>query len=147
MPAAAALLTYLKEYEMAHRYINPPTLAHPTGYTHVVEASSTTRTIYISGQVALDSSGNVVGKGDMRTQAQQVFENLHIALRTVGAGFRDVVKLTYYIVDMSQMPVVREVRDKFVHREQLPASTAVEIRRLAREEFLIEIEAIAVLGG
>jgi enamine deaminase RidA (YjgF/YER057c/UK114 family) len=130
---------------MAHQYINPPTLAHPTGYTHVVEATGA-RTVYISGQVALDSSGNIVGQGDMRAQAQQVFENLHVALRTVGSGFRDVVKLTYFIVDMTQMPVVREVRDQFIHPEQLPASTAVEIRRLAREEFLLEVEAIAVLG-
>ncbi|HEX5548502.1 MAG TPA: RidA family protein [Ktedonobacterales bacterium] len=130
---------------MAHRYINPPTLAHPTGYTHVVEATGV-RTVFISGQVALDSSGNIVGQGDMRAQAQQVFENLHVALRTVGSGFRDVVKLTYFIVDMTQMPVVREVRDQFIHPEQLPASTAVEIRRLAREEFLLEVEAIAVLG-
>jgi enamine deaminase RidA (YjgF/YER057c/UK114 family) len=131
---------------LTHQYINPPTLAHPTGYTHVVEATGA-RTVYISGQVALDSSGNIVGQGDMRAQAQQVFENLHVALRTVGSGFRDVVKLTYFIVDMAQMPVVREVRDQFIHPEQLPASTAVEIRRLAREEFLLEVEAIAVLGS
>ena len=131
---------------MTHRYINPPTLAHPTGYTHIVEATGD-RTIYISGQVALDPSGNIVGQGDMRAQAQQVFENLHSALQAVGAGFRDVVKLTYFIVDMTQMPVVREVRDQFIHPEQLPASTAVEIRRLAREEFLLEVEATAVLAG
>lgn len=129
-----------------HRYINPSTLAHPTGYTHVVEATGA-RTVYISGQVALDPSGSIVGQGDMRAQAQQVFENLHSALQAVGGGFRDVVKLTYFIVDMTQMPVVREVRDQFIHPEQLPASTAVEIRRLAREEFLLEVEAIAVLGG
>jgi enamine deaminase RidA (YjgF/YER057c/UK114 family) len=131
---------------MTHRYINPPTLAHPTGYTHIVEATGG-RTIYISGQVALDPSGNIVGQGDMRAQAQQVFENLHSALQAVGAGFRDVVKLTYFIVDMTQMPVVREVRDQFIRPEQLPASTAVEIRRLAREEFLLEVEATAVLAG
>ena len=131
---------------MAHRYINPPTLAHPTGYTHVVEANGA-RTVYISGQVALDASGNIVGQGDMRTQAQQVFENLHTALRAVGGSFSDVAKLTYFIVDMTQMPAVREVRDQFINPEQLPASTAVEIRRLAREEFLIEVEAVAVLGA
>jgi enamine deaminase RidA (YjgF/YER057c/UK114 family) len=131
---------------MTHRYINPPTLAHPTGYTHVVEATGA-RTVYISGQVALDSSGNIVGLGDMHAQARQVFENLHSALQAVGAGFRDVVKLTYFVVDMTQLPVVREVRDQFIHPEQLPASTAVEIRRLAREEFLLEVEAIAALGS
>jgi enamine deaminase RidA (YjgF/YER057c/UK114 family) len=129
---------------MTHRYLNPPTIAHPTGYTHVVEAIGA-RTFYIAGQVALDASGNLVGPGDMGAQARQVFENLHAALRAIGAGFNDVVKLTYFIVDMAQMPVVRAVRDQFVLTEQLPASTAVEVRQLARDEFLLEVEAIAVL--
>ena len=130
---------------MAHRYINPPTLARPMGYTHVVEASGA-RTFYISGQVALDDSGNIVGEGDMGAQARQVFENLHTALRSVGASFKDVVKLTYFVVDMSQMQAVREVRNQYIQPEYLPASTAVEVRRLAREEFLLEIEAVAVFG-
>ena len=130
---------------MTHRYINPPTLARPMGYTHVVEASGA-RTFYIAGQVALDDSGNIVGEGDMGAQARQVFENLHTALRAVGASFKDVVKLTYFIVDMSQMQTVREARDQYIQPEYLPASTAVEVRRLAREEFLLEIEAVAVFG-
>ncbi len=130
---------------MTHRYINPPTLARPMGYTHVVEASGA-RTFYISGQVAMDDSGNIVGEGDMGAQARQVFENLHTALRSVGASFKDVVKLTYFIVDMSQMQTVREARDQYIQPEYRPASTAVEVRRLAREEFLLEIEAVAVFG-
>ena len=134
-----------QEDAMAHRYINPPTLARPTGYTHVVEAIGA-QTFYISGQVALDDSGNIVGEGDMRAQARQVFENLHTALRAIGAGFKDVVKLTYFVVDMERMPVIREVRDQYIQPYILPASTAVEVRRLAREEFLLEVEAIAVFG-
>jgi enamine deaminase RidA (YjgF/YER057c/UK114 family) len=131
---------------MTLRYINPPTIAGPTGYTHIVEATGA-RTYYISGQVALDASGAIVGEGDMHAQAQQVFENLHAALRAVGASFNDVAKLTYFLVDMARMPAVREVRDQFIQPESLPASTAVEVRRLAREEFLIEVEAVAVLGA
>lgn len=131
---------------MPLRYINPPTLAHPTGYTHVVEATGA-RTFYISGQVALDAAGDIVGQGDMRAQAQQVFANLHAALQAVGASFGNVAKLTYFVVDMTQLSDVREVRGQFIQPEQLPASTAVEVRRLAREEFLLEIEAVAVLGG
>jgi enamine deaminase RidA (YjgF/YER057c/UK114 family) len=134
-----------QEDTMTHRYINPPTLARPMGYTHVVEASGA-RTFYISGQVAMDDSGNIVGEGDMGAQARQVFENLHTALRAVGASFKDVVKLTYFVVDMSQMQTVREARDQYIQPEYLPASTAVEVRRLAREEFLLEIEAVAVFG-
>jgi reactive intermediate/imine deaminase len=126
------------------RFINPTTMAKPTGYTHVVEVSSG-RTIYIAGQVALDRSGNVVGKGDFRAQTQQVFENLKAALEAAGASFNDVIKLNNYVVDMTQIQALREVRNKYINTEKPPASTAVEVRRLAREEFLIEIEAIAVV--
>lgn len=131
---------------MANKYLNPPSLMTPVGYTHIVEAVGT-RTIYISGQVALDAMGNVVGRGDMRAQAQQVFENIHAALQAIGASFKDIVKMTYFVVDMSQFQFVREVRDQFMQPEYLPASTAVEVRRLVREEFLIEVEAIVVFGA
>lgn len=131
---------------MANRYLNPPTLMRPTGYTHIVEAIGA-RTVYISGQVALDASGNIVGQGDMRAQAHQVFENLHAALQAIGASFKDIAKMTYFVVDIAQMPVVREVRDQYLQPEYLPASTAVEVRRLVREEFLIEVEAIVVFGA
>ncbi|HEX6540530.1 MAG TPA: RidA family protein [Ktedonobacterales bacterium] len=131
---------------MANKYLNPPSLMTPVGYTHIVEAVGT-RTIYISGQVALDAMGNVVGRGDMRAQAQQVFENIHAALQAIGASFKDIVKMTYFVVDMSQFQAVREVRDQFMQPEYLPASTAVEVRRLVREEFLIEVEAIVVFGA
>src|SRR5438034_9540911 len=70
---------------------NPPTLSKPTGYTHVVEATGG-KTIYISGQIALDKDGKVVGEGDMKAQAEQVFKNLQTALASAGATFKDVVK-------------------------------------------------------
>ena len=131
---------------MAHRYINPPTIARPTGYTHVVEAVGG-RTYYISGQVALDPAGNLVGPGDMGAQARQIFQNLAAALQSIGASFDDVVKLTYFVVDIAQMQAVRDARAQFIAAEHLPASTAVEVRRLVREEFLLEVEAIAVLSA
>jgi len=131
---------------MAHRYINPPTIARPTGYTHVVEAVGD-RTYYISGQVALDPAGNLVGPGDMGAQARQIFQNLAAALQSIGASFDDVVKLTYFVVDIAQMQAVRDARAQFIAAEHLPASTAVEVRRLVREEFLLEVEAIAVLSA
>lgn len=129
----------------AHRFINPETLARPTGYSHVVETKGS-RTIYIAGQIALDHQGNLVGLNDMRAQAEQVFQNLQAALAAVEASFDDVVKLTYYVVDISQMQAVRDVRDRFVNPAQLPASTAVEVRQLVRKEFLLEVEAVAVLN-
>ena len=126
------------------RFIQPEAL-HPTpGYTHVVEITSG-RTLFISGQVALNLAGEIVGPGDFRAQAQQVFENLKAALAAAGANFTHVVKLNMYVVDMSQLPALREVRDRYINVQNPPASTLVEVRRLAREAFLLEIEAVAHL--
>jgi enamine deaminase RidA (YjgF/YER057c/UK114 family) len=124
------------------RRVNPPALYPPNGYTHVVEARGG-RTIYISGQVPSDTDGNVVGVGDFRAQAVKVFENLQAALAAAGAGFGDVVKANYYVLDMSNITVLREVRRGYLGSGS-PASTLVEVRRLAREEFLVEVEMIAV---
>jgi enamine deaminase RidA (YjgF/YER057c/UK114 family) len=127
-------------------FINPEAMHHPTGYTHVVEVTAG-RPVYIAGQVALDRSGAIVGPGDIRTQARQVFDNLQAGLQAVGAGFEQVVKLTYYLVDVTQLPVVREVRDQYINTQQPPASTAVEVRRLVRDDLLIEVEAVAVIAS
>ncbi len=127
-----------------NRFINPENIAQPRGYTHVVETSGS-RTVYISGQVALDPQGNIVGPGDMTAQAEQVFQNLSAALESAGASFEDVVKFTYFVVDMSQMQAVRDVRNRYINTAQPPASTAVEVRRLYLTELLVEVEAIAVL--
>jgi enamine deaminase RidA (YjgF/YER057c/UK114 family) len=104
--------------------------------------------IYIAGQVALDASGNIVGKDDYRAQIQQVFRNLKTALEAAGAGFQNVIKLNYYIVDTvdaSEFFAYREVRDQYVDTANPPVATVVVIRRLFRPEFLIEIEAVAVV--
>jgi reactive intermediate/imine deaminase len=126
------------------RFVNPKTLSKPPGYTHVVEVIGG-RTIYIAGQIALDSSGNIIGRGDFRAQTEQVFANLKAALESVGASFTDVIKLNMYVTDITQLAALREVRDKYVNLKTPPASTLVEVKRLAREEFLIEVEAVAVL--
>jgi reactive intermediate/imine deaminase len=125
-------------------FINPPTLAATPGYTQVVIAPAG-RTVYVAGQVALDAAGAIVGQGDFRAQAQQVFENLRAALAAGGASFADVVKITIFVLDAANLPVLREVRDAYVNTERPPASTAVQVSRLARAEFLLEIEAIAAL--
>lgn len=95
------------------KHLNPSTLSTPRGYTHIVEVRGG-RTIYISGQVSLDRAGAVVGAGDLRAQTQQVFENLRLALDAVGATFRDVVKMNVYMLDASQVQVMRDVREKFI---------------------------------
>jgi len=125
------------------RLFSPPELPPTPGYSHVADVTGG-RTIHVSGQVALDRSGGVVGEGDLETQARRVFENIEVALGAAGATFSDVVKLGFYLTDISRMGVVRAVRDEYVDTDRPPASTAVEVRRLIRDEFLIEIEAVAV---
>ncbi len=128
-----------------NHFINPDGLTTPTGYTHVVDTSGQ-RTIYISGQVAINNMGEIVGVGDIRAQTEQVFENLRIALAAVNATFNDVVKIGVFVTDISQIPIVREVRNRYLNMATPPASTAVEVRALVRPELLVEIEATAVLA-
>jgi reactive intermediate/imine deaminase len=125
------------------RFHNPPTMPKSTGYTQVVEARGG-RTIYISGQVALDTAGQLVGAGDVGAQAEQIFANIGAALAATGATFAEVVKLTIFVLDITSLPAVRQARDRYVNTDQPPASSAVEVRRLFRDDVLLEIEAIAV---
>ncbi len=125
------------------RYVNPPTLSAPTGYSHVVEVQSG-RTIYIAGQVAVDTSGNVVGKNDFEAQATQVFENLKQALAAAGATFENLVKVTTFVTDMSHLQTLRTLRANY-YGKNAPASTLVQVGKLANEQLMIEIEAVAVV--
>jgi enamine deaminase RidA (YjgF/YER057c/UK114 family) len=134
----------VEEHPTHLQFINPPDLFTPPGYTQVV-VSTGGRTVYLAGQVAFNQSRQIIGIGDFRAQAEQVFENIKTALASVGADFTHVVKLTMYLVDMTQLPVLTQVRDRYVNTEHPPASTAIEVSRLAREELLLEVEAIAVL--
>jgi enamine deaminase RidA (YjgF/YER057c/UK114 family) len=126
------------------RFINPERIPASTNYTHVVETTGT-RTIYISGQVPLDEHGNLVGENDAGAQTAQVLENIGIALAAVGATFEDIVKMTTYIVDGADVQAVRDARRRYITAPNPPAHTAVPVIRLFRPDFLVEIEAIAVL--
>lgn len=126
------------------QFLSPETLAPTPGFSQVVKVTGG-QTIYLAGQIALDASRNLVGRGDFRAQAQQVFENLKLALAAAGADFSHVVKLNIYLVDHTHAPILREVRDRYINTESPPASTLVEVRSLAQDDFLLEIEAIASL--
>jgi|SRR5580704_4514780 enamine deaminase RidA (YjgF/YER057c/UK114 family) len=127
------------------KFLNPPTMPVLPGYSQLVEAKAG-RTIYVAGQVALDASGALVGTNDVAAQAAQTLENVRLALEAVGAGWEHVVKLTHYVTDMATaLPAYRTIRQTSVRLVPPPASTFVEVRRLFRDEFLIEIEAVAVL--
>lgn len=124
-------------------FLTPAGLA-AAGYTPLVSVRGGT-TVYLSGQVALDASGALVGRGDFRAQAQQVFANLKMALAAAGTDFSQVIKLNLFLLDRANLPILREVRDQYVNTAQPPASTLLIVAGLAREDFLLEVEAIAFL--
>ena len=102
--------------------------------------------VYVSGQIALDSDGKVVGEGDMRAQAQRVFDNIDTILRRAGGSMEHIVKITAYLTDMSRYSEYNEVRAKLFSNYR-PASTTVEVSGLAFKGLLVEVEAIAYLLG
>lgn len=121
----------------------PDGVAPAAAYTHVV--IGTGRFVAVSGQLALDEDGRLVGADDPAAQARQVFENLRRCLAAAGATFDHVVKLTFFVTDMAHMPAIRAARAQHIPDDRLPAASAVQVAALVRPEFLMEIEAYAVL--
>lgn len=134
---------------MNKQYLNPKELNVPRFYSHAVTASGAAKLVYISGQVSWDAGGNVVGKGDMRAQSEQVFRNVTAALAAAGAGWGDVIKMNGYMVGMhaERVNAYREVRSRFLKEGALPASTLVGVERLVDPELLLEVEVVAVVGA
>lgn len=131
----------------AIQYLNPPELGSPPGYSQVVDVKAS-RLIFIAGQTALDRDGTLVGRGDFTAQADQVFRNLNAALQAVGCDASHLVKMTVFLRDMSNLGAYRESRNRFfttVVPPAAPAITLVEVSKLYGEDFLIEIEGIAVV--
>ena len=135
---------------MSITLLNPSTLPEVPLYRQVAVASGS-KTVYIAGQVALDSAGNLVGEGDLAAQVEQVYLNLAAALEAAGASFADVAKLTCYVVDYKpeEFPLFMEGRDRAVQKlgiaEPLPPFTGIGVAALAGPGLLVEIEAVAVL--
>jgi enamine deaminase RidA (YjgF/YER057c/UK114 family) len=129
-----------------NRFQTPPTLHATRGYSHVVETQSPSRTIYTAGQLGRMADGKMAGApGDFRAQAVQAFENLKLALAAAGATFEHVVKLNNYLTDIGHIHIYLEVRDRYVNTKAPPASTTIQISKLAHEGALYEVEAIAVV--
>jgi enamine deaminase RidA (YjgF/YER057c/UK114 family) len=130
---------------VAKEFLNPRGLSVPQSYTQVVTARGG-KMIFVAGQVAFDTAGELVGPGDLKAQTKQVYENLKTALTAAGATFADVVKLTTYVVGYQpeHRLTINEVRNQYVLPNP-PASTLVGVGALAREDLLIEVEAIAVV--
>ena len=125
------------------RYINPGTLAALPGFTHAVKVGST---VYVSGEVALDSTGQLVGPGDLRAQATQAFANLATVLRIAGVTPADVAKLTVYVVNATpaDFDVIRAAAPDFFPQRNSPAGTVVGVQSLPREGLMIAVDATAV---
>ena len=136
-----------KEASISIRRINPPELGVPPGYSQVVEVRGG-RIIFIAGQTALDRNGEVVGKANFAQQAAQVFQNLNIALQSVGCTAANLIKLTVFLRNMDNLSAYREARNRFfatVTPPAAPAVTLVEVSRLYGPDFMIEIEAVAAV--
>ena len=131
---------------MQTQFLNPPSLCLTFGWSHVVTATGG-KTVYVSGQVSVNERGEVVGKGDLHAQTEQTFKNLQHGLAAVGARFQDVVKMSLFVVGLKpeHVPIIREVRSRYVHAEKPPASTLVGVSALVGADWLIEIEVIAVV--
>ena len=127
---------------MPKQHLNPRGMHSPSGYSHVVKAGDT---IYLAGQVPIAPDGSLVGVDNPSAQAEQIYQNLEIALTSVGATLSDVVKTTTYIIKPEYVQAVRESRLRYFN-ENPPTSTLLVISQLARPEFLMEIEAIAYVG-
>jgi enamine deaminase RidA (YjgF/YER057c/UK114 family) len=132
---------------MQKQFLNPDGLLKPGAYTPAIRVTGGS-TIYISGQVSQDVQGQVVGAGDVLAQTEQVYRNLGIALAAAGASFTDVVKLNVYVVNYKpeHRALLQAVREKHVSKSNPPASTLIGVQALARPEFLVEIEAVAVVA-
>jgi enamine deaminase RidA (YjgF/YER057c/UK114 family) len=130
----------------APRFFSPEDLPQPSGYSQVVRFPAGDL-VWTSGQVAVDPEGHVVTAGSWEDQTRMAMANVGRALRTAGADWPDVVKLTFFVVDMSGLATVRAVRDEFIDTRRPPTSTLVEVSGLVRPELLIEIEAFASVAG
>jgi 2-iminobutanoate/2-iminopropanoate deaminase len=143
---AAAQVERISKETTKIQFLNPPGLSKPMGYTQVVVGQAG-KLVYVSGQVPLNASGEVVGKGDLRAQVTQVMDNLKTALTAAGATMKDLIKVNYYVVNLKpdQVPVIREVRSKYFSAEHPPAGTLIGVTALVREDYMIEIEAVAAV--
>jgi enamine deaminase RidA (YjgF/YER057c/UK114 family) len=127
-------------------HLNPPGLSRNPAFSQAIVVSGRHKTIYVGGQDAVDASANIVGKGDLRAQAEQVFTNLETALAAAGAGLEHVVKWTLFVVQGQPLQPGFEVFMKhWGRRPNPPVITAAFVSQLARPELLVEMDAIAVV--
>jgi reactive intermediate/imine deaminase len=127
---------------MPSQHINPEALSRSRGYSQVVKAGNT---VYIAGQISVGSDGNVVGKGDAEAQVRQIWRNIEAAVKAAGGSLSNVVKTTTYVTNIQHAAAVRKVREELFQSINPPTSTLLVVSGLASPDYLVEIEAIAVV--
>ena len=127
-------------------YINPDTLNKNPAFTNVVVVSGPVKTIYVGGQDAVDASGTIVGKGDLKVQTEQILKNIQAALSAGGAGLEHIVKWNLYLVQGQSLQEGFEAFQRFWgKRSNPPAISFMFVAGLAHPDFLLEMDAIAVV--
>ncbi|MBZ5856834.1 RidA family protein [Flavihumibacter profundi] len=118
----------------------------PKGYSQaaIIDLGNS-KMVIISGQVPFDSNGNLVGKGDLGKQAEQVFLNIKSIIVDAGGTMDNLVKIGIYMVDISQLQAFRDVRNNFINIKYPPASTLVQVSKLFRDDVLLEVDAMAII--
>ena len=127
----------------SQQYLNPETMSRPRGYTQVVKVGNT---VYIAGQVGAAQDGSVVGKGDPEAQVRQVWRNLEAAVKSAGGTLQNIVKTTTYVTSIEYAGALRKVREEVWRSSNPPTSTLLVVAGLANPDYMVEIEAIAVVG-
>lgn len=134
----------VKREKLQPEGLNVRTVGGHALYSHVVTVAGGGRQIFVAGQLARDRDGNVVGKGDMRAQIEQVGKNIETCLKAAGASLADIVKTNTYVTDIEEFFKHTDMRLRYF-APAMPTSTTVEVRRLAGPDFMVEIEAIAIV--
>ena len=129
------------------KFRNPSSVAAPKGYSHtaIIDLGNS-QMIVMSGQVAFDKQGNLVGKDNLAKQTEQVFLNIQNSISELRGTMDNVIKIGVYMVDVSQVQIFRDIRNKFINLKNPPTSTLVEVNKLFRDDILIEIEATAIIS-
>ena len=124
------------------QHMNPDSMSKPSGYSQVVKVGNT---VYIAGQISAGPDGTVVGKGDPESQARQVWRNIEAAVKAAGGTLQNVVKTTTYVTNIQYATAVRKVREELFQSSNPPTSTLLVVAGLASPDYMVEIEAIAVV--
>ena len=128
------------------RFLNPASVTKSKGYFHSVEIDlGNCKMLVISGQIALDSNGNLIGKNNLEKQADQVFTNIKNIVTASGGTMDHVIRIGIYMTDITQAPAMRKARDQFINLQNPPTSILVQVNKLVRDDLLIEIEATAII--